>query len=387
MDELWVALQAAFTKETYKVVLSAPVEKGGEKLVLSRKVNGFQAERRVGAQAFHENLDEAEALALVKRLMGTAYRQYNGWDEKYEHMVRLSKKGKAFYTKTANASAPKKGSAHDREKEYLLKEGLPVGPLVEMGVLTPDGRVVKAMYDKFRQINRFLEIVDDALGTIEVKKPLRVVDFGCGKSYLTFVLYHYFMAIKGFEVEMTGLDLKKDVIEACNRAAEKFGYQTLRFALGDIQGYHPEGHIDMVVTLHACDIATDHALYNAVNWGAEYIFSVPCCQHELNAQLKTENLPIITRYGIIKERASALFTDAIRANLLTACGYKTQVLEFVDLSHTPKNLLLRAKKANLPLAAKRNALAEAEALMAEFHVSQTLHALLKNRLHEELLQE
>ena len=387
MDELWAALETAFTKETYKVVLSAPVEKGVEKLVLSRKGNGFQAERRVGAQAFHENLDEEGAKALVKKLMGTAYRQYNGWDEKYEHMVRLSKKGKAFYTKTAADSAPKKENAHNREKEYLLKEGLPVGPLVEIGVLTPDGRIVKAMYDKFRQINRFLEIVDDALGAYEAKKPLRVVDFGCGKSYLTFVLYHYFTAIKGFQVEMTGLDLKKDVIDACNRATEKFGYQSLHFALGDIRGYQPEGQIDMVVTLHACDTATDHALYNAVNWGAEHIFSVPCCQHELNAQLKTENLPILTRYGIIKERAAALFTDAIRANLLTACGYKTQVLEFVDLSHTPKNLLLRAKKANLPLAAKKNALMEAEALMVEFHASQTLHALLEKRLHEELLGE
>jgi hypothetical protein len=167
----------------------------------------------------------------------------------------------------------------------------------------------------------------------------------------------------------------------------KFGYQSLRFALGDIRGYQPEGQIDMVVTLHACDTATDHALYNAVNWGAEHIFSVPCCQHELNAQLKTENLPILTRYGIIKERASALFTDAIRANLLTACGYKTQVLEFVDLSHTPKNLLLRAKKANLPLVAKKSALMEAEALMVEFHVSQMLHALLEKRLHGELLGE
>lgn len=385
MDDIKTAIETAFTSSTYKVVLSAPLQKEGGRLTLTRKEHGFQAERRVGAQAFHENLTDEEAKALVQSLMGASYRQYNGWDGHFEHMVRISKKGKAFYTKSAAESAPKKETAHDREKEYLLKEGKPIGPLVEMGVFTPDGRVVKAMYDKFKQVNRFLEIVNDTLSGHDPQKPLTVVDFGCGKSYLTFVLYHYFTELKGFSrVDMTGLDLKKDVIEACNLAAQKFGYEKLRFSLGDIRGYEPEGPIDMVVTLHACDTATDYALFNAVCWGANHIFSVPCCQHELNAQMQTEGLSLLTRYGIIKERAAALFTDAIRANLLTACGYKTQVLEFVDLSHTPKNLLLRAQKARLPMETRRAALGEVEALMAEFHLRPTLYNLLSERLQKEL---
>ncbi|HWS29255.1 MAG TPA: SAM-dependent methyltransferase [Clostridia bacterium] len=382
MDEMKTALAAAFTEKTYKVVLSAPIQKtGAQKLTFSRKENGFQAERRVGAQAFHENLTEAEAFELIQKHLGAEFRQCNAWDGEFEHMVRISKSGKAFYTKNRVERMPKKEEAHDREKEYLLKEGGPTGPLVEMGVFTPDGRVVKSMYDKYKQINRFLEIVDDALSSYDPKKPLTAVDFGCGKSYLTFVLYHYFKELRGFEnLDMTGLDLKKDVIGRCNLAAEKFGYESLHFELGDIRGYKPDKPIDMVVSLHACDTATDYAINGAVDWGANYIFSVPCCQHELNAQMNTANLPILTRYGIIKERAAALFTDAIRANLLTACGYKTQVLEFVDLSHTPKNLLLRAVKTNLPKETRREALHEAEALMKEFHLNPALYVLLAGKI-------
>ena len=381
MDDLKTALASAFTETTYKVVLSAPVQKENEKLTLTRKGNGFQAEKRVGAQAFHENLTCEEARALTERVVGAVYRQYNGWDESFEHMVRVSKKGKPSYTKNPLDRAPKKEIAHDREKEYILKEGTPIGPLVEMGVFTSDGRIVKAKYDKYRQVNRFLEMIDDALLGHNRETPLTVVDFGCGKSYLTFVLYHYLTELKGFSVHMTGLDLKKDVIDACNGAAKKFGYDNLHFEQGDIRGYAAETPVDMVVSLHACDTATDHALYNALNWGARFIFSVPCCQHELNAQMKSDSLAILTRYGIVQERAAALFTDAIRANLLTACGYKTQVLEFVDLSHTPKNLLLRAEKARLPREARLAALGEAETLQREFHLEPTLYGLLEARLH------
>jgi len=379
MEEINVALAAALTDKTYKIVLSAPTQKGGAlKLTLSRKENGFQAERRVGTQAFHENLTEAEAFVLVKMSLGAQFRQCNTWNGEYEHMVRIAKSGKAFYTKSRTEYAPKKEEAHDREKEYLLKEGKPIGPLAEMGVFTKDGRVVKSMYDKYKQVNRFLEIVDDALSSRDKKLPFTVVDFGCGKSYLTFVLYHYFKEIRGFEsLDMTGLDLKKDVIERCNETAAKYGCENLHFKLGDIRGYKPEKTVDMVVSLHACDTATDYALSNAIEWGANYIFSVPCCQHELNAQMSAADLSILTQYGIIKERAAALFTDAIRANLLTAYGYKTQVLEFVDLSHTPKNLLIRAVKTNLPEEMRREALREAEMLMREFDLSPTLYTLLK----------
>lgn len=233
---------------------------------------------------------------------------------------------------------------HDRSKQYILREGQPVDFLVGLGVQTPDGHIAKARYDKFRQINRYLEMIEDILDKLPSDRTIRIIDFGCGKSYLTFAMYYYLHEMQSRDIQVTGLDLKTDVIRNCNALAEKLGYDKLHFEQGDISGYQGADHVDMVVSLHACDTATDYALEKAVKWGAEVIMAVPCCQHELNGQIRCETLQPILKYGVIKERMAALITDALRADLLEQQGYDVQILEFIDMEHTPKNLMIRAVK-------------------------------------------
>ena len=224
-----------------------------------------------------------------------------------------------------------------------------------------------------------MEFIEDILPRLDQKREVTILDFGCGKSYLTFAMYYYLHELQNYDVRIIGLDLKKEVIRHCSELAVKYGYEKLTFLEGDIADYDGVDKVDMVVTLHACDTATDYALYNAVQWDAKMIFSVPCCQHELNGQIKTEQFSLLTRYGIIKERFSALATDAIRANLLEVCGYKTQLLEFVDFAHTPKNILIRAvQKKIVPRVVKQNYLTEVEHMMEEFHFTPTLYGLLKD---------
>lgn len=293
-------------------------------------------------------------------------------------MVLLSKKGECSYRTRPLSSGECVAAAdsHDRRKRYLLEEGTAIPPLVDMGVFTQEGKVVRSMYDKYRQINRFLEILDDELERLD-GGVLRVIDFGCGKSYLTFVVYHYLTAVRGLRVEMIGLDLKADVIAKCEETARKYGYDGLHFELGDINGFHAPFPVDLVITLHACDTATDYALCNAVQWGAKLILSVPCCQHELNGQMAPKNFELLSRYGILQERFAALATDAIRANLLEYCGYRTQVLEFIDFTHTPKNLLIRAvRRPSTPEAVRAKALEQVHAVMEEFSFHPTLYELL-----------
>ena len=231
---------------------------------------------------------------------------------------------------------------HDRRKRYLLEEGTPVPFLVELGVMTPEGKIRASRYDKFRQVNRFLELVDDVVPSLPPEGPLHVVDFGCGKSYLTFALHHLLTELRGSAVEIVGLDLKEDVIATCSALAERIGAAGLRFERGEIAGFDAGRKVDLVVSLHACDTATDEALAQAVGWEADAILAVPCCQKEAYRQLGNDLLAPVLRHGLAKERFAALVTDALRAQLLELAGYRTQLVEFVALEHTAKNVLIRA---------------------------------------------
>ena len=374
-------VKAVFDDVPSKIVISKP-PKGSEfvKIRAVRTEKGYLFEKYTEKQAFHENHSRPEAEKRCLELLTEGWSQLNAWGQAGESCISVSKKGKLLFGRKkspAEQNSPGEFS-HNRKKNYIISEDKPFPALVDMGVFTKDGKIAKPMYDKVRQINRFVEMVDDAVKDRKASsEPFRVVDFGCGKSYLTFVLYHYFTEIRGMETEMLGLDLKADVIEKCSAAAEKYGYKNLRFEVGDIGSASLGGKIDMVVTLHACDTATDYALFNAVMRGAEMIFSVPCCQHELNGQMNSEKLSLLTRYGIIKERTAALCTDAIRANLLGCCGYKTQLLEFVDFEHTPKNILIRAVRGNSSPENRRKLLSEAESVMREFSFEPTLYKLLE----------
>ncbi|MEG2086638.1 MAG: SAM-dependent methyltransferase, partial [Angelakisella sp.] len=343
MNELEVALQTALNNEVYRCVLSNSSNKDCpyKKIVLTRLEHFWQLEKYTQTQVFHEKAALEAVQATVAGYLTTDFRQYNGWDGQREHSIRISKAGKVLATSSAAAQQPQRETQHNRTKNYILAQGEVIPPLVDMGIFTKDGQVVNSMYDKYRQINRFIELVDDAVCGLKPATPLTVIDFGCGKSYLTFVLYHYLTVLKGLAVRMIGLDLKEDVIANCNRTAARYGYDGLCFEQGDISGYQFDGRVDMVITLHACNTATDYALLHAVQWGAGMIFSVPCCQHELNGQMQSQRMALLTRYGIVKERTAALLTDAIRANLLECCGYKTQLLEFIEMEHTPKNILIR----------------------------------------------
>lgn len=290
----------------------------------------------------HKNMTRSEALAELENLFAE-FRQgmFQSTDEKIQ--IQLSKKFKVSW-KTEQTDKKNAELAHNRKKNYLLEDGIPYPFLVRLGVQNSDGKVKKQKYDKFRQINRFIEFIDDALVHLPQDRTIRILDFGSGKSYLTFALYHYLRVEKRLDLRVTGLDLKKEVIEECRMIAKDLNYDQLEFLVGDINDYNEESAVDMVVTLHACDVATDMALSRAVKWNAKVILSVPCCQHELNHQIKAPELDVMLKHGLIKERFSALATDSIRAELLSFVGYETQLMEFIDMEHTPKNILIRAYK-------------------------------------------
>ena len=394
MSELQELLEQILDQELIQLILSNTRDAAqGEKLkvrpVLIKEKLYFQETLYLGTKVFHTNRRKEDMKQRLEACLEKdgLFRQAQIHCESMDAVVLVSRKG-AVSIKKKNKNANRNNTdnkgrggeaglqklSHDRTKQYILQEGQPVDFLVGLGVQSPDGRIAKARYDKFRQINRYLEFIEDILDKLPKDRCIRIIDFGCGKSYLTFAMYYYLHQLQGREIQVTGLDLKEDVIRHCSELARRLHYEGLEFMQGDISSFTGADRVDMVVSLHACDKATDYALEKAVRWGASVIMAVPCCQHELNGQIHCDLLRPVLKYGVIKERMAALITDAIRANLLEQNGYDTQILEFIDMEHTPKNLMIRAVKTSGMRAGQASASVDR---VTEFlHVNPTLKELL-----------
>ncbi len=349
----------------YKRVTLRPVSIRGEYM--------YQAEFHFDNKVTHKNIPFYEGVDFAEQLILEDFKQINILTEHEDIQILASKPEKPRIT---SKPAERKAAdlSHDRHKSYVLEDGKPCDFLIELGVMGEDGKVFKQHYAKFRQINRFLEIADNCFDVLPSDGRLRIIDFGCGKSYLTFALYYYLKLLRGRDVEIIGLDLKDDVIRFCNATAKKLGYDDLRFLTGDIADYESDG-ADMVVTLHACDTATDYALINAVRWNSKVILSVPCCQHELFSQIHEPVNDPMLKHGIIKDKFTELLTDALRGLKLEAAGYDVKMIEFTSLEHTSKNIMIKAVLDPKPAAMKK-ASREYEALKEFYHVSPTIDGLV-----------
>lgn len=383
MDTLKSVLDKSFNIDFVSAVLSNPREKDGTVKVKIRPVMKqdrllFQCEEYRNNQAFHLNL-EAEATSEYVENQMKVFKQMQMETRQFRYQVLVSKKGKMTIQKRLQTAEVKEVNySHNRAKHYILEEGKVVPFLQDLGVMTKTGEIVRTKFDKFRQINRFLEFIEDILPQLPKDREVTILDFGCGKSYLTFAMYYYLHELNGYDIRIIGLDLKTDVIEACNQLAKKYGYRKLKFLEGNIADYTGSDEVDMVVTLHACDTATDFALAKAVGWKAKVILSVPCCQHELNGQMANEVLAPLFSYGLIKERMAALVTDSLRAEYLKREGYDTQILEFIDMEHTPKNILIRAVYTG-KRGDNDEAICACEKML---HVQPTLGKLLKGEIYD-----
>ncbi|MBO5208565.1 MAG: SAM-dependent methyltransferase [Lachnospiraceae bacterium] len=390
-EELKQLLQETVNRNLYQIIISNAREKEKAFKVKIRPIMLkdellYQETVYQGTKVFHENYKDSEIILRVGNYLENDFKQCEIEHTNKKAVILVSKKGKM----TIKAKQMKPGEktegqekislAHNRVKKYILEEGIPVPFLIDLGVQSKDGKIIRAKYDKYKQINRFLEFVEDVLPALPKDREIQIVDFGCGKSYLTFAIYYYLHELKGLDVAITGLDLKEDVIIHCNELSRKYNYHKLQFIRGDIAEYEGLTRADMVVTLHACDTATDYALEKAVNWDAKVILSVPCCQHEVNKQIRCEALQPVLQYGIVKERMSALFTDALRADILKVVGYETDLLEFIDMEHTPKNILIRAvKKDKFNTTKQQEELGKLSEMMKFMQIEPTLYKLLEKK--------
>ena len=389
MEKLIELLESNLNENLYTIMISNPRKKDQisklkiRPLMIQSQIV-FQITSYVGTKVLHQNYGKEEVILKITESMTSDFKQMELDSIKTHAIVLVSKKGQITVKSRQKETSAYEITdlSHNRTKKYLLEEGRPVGFLIDLGIQTPEGKIVKSKYDKFKQINRFLEFIDDIVPALKKEGQVSILDFGCGKSYLTFAMYYYLKEICQMDIHIIGLDLKEDVISTCSKLRDKYQYKELEFLQGDIELYEGVKKIDMVVTLHACDTATDHALAKAVKWGAKVILSVPCCQHELNKQMKNSSLQPVLQYGLIKERIAALMTDAIRADILAQNGYEAQILEFINMEHTPKNILIRAVKKSKEIGKTIEKSKEQEALdklYEEYHISPTLSKLLSNQ--------
>lgn len=380
MDKVRELCRKQLGKELYQIIISNPK---GKKEITKVKIRPtiikeellYQISEWKNNQIFHKNMDKEQTVEKVAEYLEQDFSQMELTSKTVQATVLVSKKGKVTLKEKQITAGKEIDLSHNKIKKYILQEGTPVPFLIDLGVQTREGKIVKSHYDKFRQINRYLEFIQDIMPILPKDRTINIIDFGCGKSYLTFALYYYMKIICNRDIQVIGLDLKEKVIEDCNRLAKKYQYEHLTFITGDVSTYTGEA-VDMVVTLHACDTATDYALMKAIDWKAKVIFTVPCCQHEVNKQIRCEELAPLLKYGLIKERISALLTDAIRANLLEEQGYQVQVMEFIDMEHTPKNILIRA------VLDEKERESKIDKVTDYFNVNTTLQKLLSDRGRE-----
>ena len=381
--ELQKLLQDEIREGLYRITISGPRGDSEVSKVRIRpvEIKGkllFQCQETVGTKEFHKNMTKDDVITRIRDWMNGTFKQMQLESDTCTASVLVSKKGTMTIKKKPHMKGTGKpvNLAHNRKKRYILEEGIPVPFLHDLGVITKEGKIVRTRYDKFRQINRFLEFIEDILPQLPSDREITILDFGCGKSYLTFVLYYYFAVKRGVRAKIIGYDLKEDVVEHCNEVAARYGYSDLHFVVADVtRDVLYSEHIDMLVTLHACDVATDYALHYAISRGVEHIFSVPCCQHEVNKTIqKGGDFDILLSHGLFQERFSALLTDAIRAAVLEDEGYDVDVIEFIDFAHSPKNLMLRCHRTTRRGTKK---LAESRRLQDQYGFEQTLLSLVQ----------
>lgn len=382
MNEIREILDNYITIDLMQIVLSDNRNKDGAtkikiRPVMAKGVLVYQASVQDKTKVLHTNYGQDQIIDQITSWLVSGFKQMQMETKYFMVSALISKKGRVTVKeKKKQGDIKATDFSHNRKKRYVLEIGKPVPFLVDLGVMTADGQVVHSKYDKFRQINRYLEYIEDILKYLPQDRELTIIDFGCGKSYLTFAMYYYLKTLKGRNIKVIGLDLKEDVIRLCNELKDRYDFDKLVFKMGDIASYDDVDQVDMVVTLHACDTATDYALQKAVNWGAQVILAVPCCQHELNAQIHNDMLAPVLKYGLLKERMAALITDGLRAQLLETRGYSVQILEFIDMEHTPKNILIRAVKRDKKGQNKSEQKDDISVCLEELHIAPALEELL-----------